>query len=352
MLSALTIAWAAYRPKIERACSSSGPYFPTPCLETTRTPWTLSPYDIGTRSSDSGPKVERKIERRSTEASGMMSGSLRLATQPGSVSPWPLERASSGGDSMPTKVPEAATARNDAFRVEPVDADRVAVDQPADLGHDGLADGLDVAKLVEPQAQLVDRGEPVGERPDRRVEAGVLHGRGQLAGEAGGQAQVADGPWMRPAMHDQEHAQHLAGDAARHAGQADDLLAVGDLADLLGDRVGRVVQRHGHERALRPALHDRLERRRHVAVEGVEDVVADRPAGRQDQGVVRSSRQKAAPSATRTSSTEARTSSKRRWRAALRLAVEKFVSRASRAASSATASLAAACVDRPDSSPE
>ena len=86
------------------------------------------------------------MERRSTEASGMISGSLRLATQPGSVSPWPLASASSGGDSIPTKVPEAATGRKAPSRIEPVDAHRVAVDQPADLGHDRLADGRSTSR--------------------------------------------------------------------------------------------------------------------------------------------------------------------------------------------------------------
>ena len=76
-------------------------------------------------------------------------------------------------------------------------------------------------------------------------------------------------------------------------------LRLGDAPDLLGDGIGRVVERHRYERALRPALHDRLQRRDHVAVEGVQHV-----ARRWTGCAVRtsewsaSSRQKAAPSAT------------------------------------------------------
>ncbi len=67
-----------------------------------------------------------------SEASGMITGSLRFATHPGSVSACPREIASSGGDAMPTKVPEAATSRKPAVDgIVAVHPHRVAVDQAA-----------------------------------------------------------------------------------------------------------------------------------------------------------------------------------------------------------------------------
>ena len=91
---------------------------------------------------------------------------------------------------------------------------------------------------------------------------------------------------MRPAVNDEQHPQHLAWNPARHACQSHDLLAIRYLADLFGDRVGRVVERDCDHRALRPALHDRLQRRRHVAVEGIQDIARDGPAGSKNERVV------------------------------------------------------------------
>ena len=132
----------------------------------------------------------------------------------------------------------------------------------------------------------MDRGQSVGERPNRGVQAGVLHSRGQLSRQAGGQAQIAHGPWMGSAVDHQQHPEHLPGDPARHAGQAHDTFPVGDRADLFRDRVRRVVQRNRHKRALGPALHDRLQRRDRVAVESVENIVRYRAARGQDKRVI------------------------------------------------------------------
>ncbi len=127
---------------------------------------------------------------------------------------------------------------------------------------------------------------PAGERPYGRVEAGVLQGRRQLACQSGRETEVPHRPGVRfPVDHDQ-HPHHLAGDAARHAREPDDRLRLGDAPDLLGDGVGRVVQRYRYERALRPALHDRLQGRDRVAVQCLEDVLGNEPACRQDQRVI------------------------------------------------------------------
>ena len=167
-----------------------------------------------------------------------------------------------------------------------IEACGIAFDEPPNLGHDRLGDRRFIAQLCQPEAEFVDAGKAIRERSNRLEESGILRGRGQLPGEARRQPEIAHRPGVGSAVDDDQHAERFARDPARHTRESDDALLLGDLADLFGDGIVRVVERDRDERAFGPALHDRLERRRHVAVEGLEDVAGQRSAGREDERMV------------------------------------------------------------------
>ena len=138
------------------------------------TPWTVPSNSIGTRSIDSGPSVDWTTSvRGSAIASPRRTGSPWAATQP--VSPFPIATRRTDGSGLVAPMNVALEADRFAHRglvIDPIDADRVVLDERAGPGHDRLGDALDVLESVQPAGEFGDRLEPVGHRPRRIRPAG------------------------------------------------------------------------------------------------------------------------------------------------------------------------------------
>ncbi len=85
-------------------------------------------------------------------------------------------------------------------RVDGVDPDGVVADQPVGLGHDRVADLLDVLDPVEPGRELLDGAQPRGALADRREQPRVRERRRHLVRERGAQLELVGGPVVRGAV--------------------------------------------------------------------------------------------------------------------------------------------------------
>ena len=94
-------------------------------------------------------------------------------------------------------------------RVDAVDPDRVVADQPVGLGHDRVADLLDVLDPVQARRELLDRAQPGGALADRREQPRVRERRRHLVRERGAQLELVGGPVVGGAVVEDQQADVL-----------------------------------------------------------------------------------------------------------------------------------------------
>ena len=161
------------------------------------TPWTVPSKVIGTRSIDSGPRSTRTISVRGSLPGVAQPDRLAVrrdpAGQPACRSAT-RRAAGSGLRRAHEHALEGDRLAHPGLVVDPVDPDRVVVDQRRGLGDDRLGDAVDVLEPVQPAGQLGDRPQPAGHRPGRVGQPGVADGGRHVVGEGPGEVGLVGGP--------------------------------------------------------------------------------------------------------------------------------------------------------------
>ena len=106
--------------------------------------------------------------------------------------------------------------------IDPIDADRVVLDERAGPGHDRLGDALDVLEPVQPAGELGDRLEPVGHRPGRFGQPGVADGGRHVVGEGARDLGLLGRPGVLAQVVQHEQAERRAAEHDRDEADGSD----------------------------------------------------------------------------------------------------------------------------------
>ena len=130
--------------------------------------------------------------------------------------------------------------------IDPIDADRVVVDQPLGALDDQLGHLGKVAGPVEPDRQVLDRLEPGGQGAHRLVEPGVAHRGRHLVGQAASEGGLLAGPGTGRVLVEDEQPDGLVSEDHRSEARAPDPVPGVEIADVIGRRVDQGVG-EGHD---------------------------------------------------------------------------------------------------------